>query len=169
MLSDLLDKITSYNLFNYLLPGAVFAFFADRILVINLIPDDLITSAFLYYFLGVVVSRFGSLIVEPVLKKAGVVKFEPYASYLSASEKDSKIEVLVESANMYRTFVSAFLLLLLLGLYGHLETRFPALDDYRYLIGGLCITGIFLFAYVKQTKFIISRIRRAAPPSDGAL
>jgi hypothetical protein len=160
MLSDLLEKLTSYNLFNYLLPGAVFAYFAESGLEIRLVPDDLVTSAFIYYFLGVIISRFGSLLLEPLLKKLRVVKFEHYQSFLSASEKDSKIEILVEAANMYRTFFSAMLLLMLLNAYLKLESLCPALLEWRGLISGFTLALIFLFAFKKQTDYIANRIRK---------
>lgn len=160
MLSELLDKLTSYNLFNYLLPGAVFAYFAESSLGVGLIPDDLVTAAFIYYFLGIVVSRFGSLVLEPLLKKARFVKFEPYAAFLSASEKDAKIDVLVEAANMYRTLVSAMLLLLMLTAYMKLESFYPPLAEWRGLVGVSALVLVFLFAYKKQTDFIASRVRK---------
>lgn len=160
MLSDLLDKLTSYNLFNYLLPGAVFAYFAESRLGSKLVPNDLVTAAFVYYFLGVVVSRFGSLVVEPLLKRLRVVKFEPYQAFLSASEKDAKIEVLVEAANMYRTLFSAMLLLLLLAVYLEAESFCPFLPKWRGLIGGFALALIFLFAFKKQTDYIANRIRK---------
>ena len=156
MLSDLLDKITSYNLFNYLLPGAVFAYFVDSRLGIELVPDDLVTAAFVYYFLGIVVSRFGSLVVEPSLKKLRIVEFEPYSAFLSAAEKDSKIDTLVESANMYRTFLSAILLLLFLGGYTWLEAAFPSLGEFRNLVAAFALGVVFLFAYLKQLKLTCS-------------
>jgi hypothetical protein len=160
MLSEFLDKITSYNLFNYLLPGAVFAYFAESRLEIKLVPDDLVTAAFVYYFLGVVVSRFGSLVLEPLLKKLQIVKSEPYTAFLSASEKDSKIEVLVEVANMYRTFLSAMLILLLLAAYTKVESIYPYLTEWRGLIGGFSLALVFLFAYKKQMDYVVSRIRK---------
>ena len=160
MLSDLLDKLTSYNLFNYLLPGAVFAYFAESSFAIKLVPDDLVTAAFVYYFLGVVISRFGSLVLEPLLKILRVVKFEPYPDFLTASEKDAKIEVLVEAANMYRTFVSAMLLLFLLAAYLKVESLCPSLSEWRSIIGGLALAFVFLFAYKKQTAYIASRVRK---------
>jgi hypothetical protein len=160
MLSDLLDKLTSYNIFNYLLPGAVFAYFAQSSHGISLVPDDLVTAAFVYYFLGVVISRFGSLVIEPLLKRLRFVKFEPYQDFLSASEKDAKIEVLVEAANMYRTLFSATLLLLLLSAYLKAESLYPSLPEWRGLIGGLSLAFVFLFAYKKQTAYIASRVRK---------
>jgi hypothetical protein len=160
MLSELLDKLSSYNLFNYLLPGAVFAYFAESSFAIELVPNDLVTAAFVFYFLGVVISRFGSLVLEPLLKKIRVVKFEPYNSFLAACEKDAKIEVLVEAANMYRTFISAMLLLLLFAAYTKVETLYPSLSEWRSLIGATALTIVFLFAYKKQTAYIASRVRK---------
>lgn len=160
MLSELLDKLTSYNLFNYLLPGAVFAYFAESSFAIKLVPDDLITAAFVYYFLGVIISRFGSLVLEPLLKILRVVNFEPYPAFLAASEKDAKIEVLVEAANMYRTFISAMLLLFLLAAYLKVEALCPSLSEWRSPIGGLSFALVFLFAYRKQTAYIASRVRK---------
>lgn len=160
MLSELLDKLTSYNLFNYLLPGAVFAYFAESTLGVSLVPDDLVTAAFIYYFLGVVISRFGSLVLEPLLKKAQFVKFEAYAAFLSASEKDAKIDVLVETANMYRTLVSAMLLLLMLTAYMKLESFYPPFAEWRGLVGVSALVLVFLFAYKKQTDYIASRVRK---------
>jgi hypothetical protein len=160
MLSDLLDKLTSYNLFNYLLPGAVFAYFAKSSFAIELVPNDLVTAAFVFYFLGVVISRFGSLMVEPLLKKIRIVKFEPYTSFLAASEKDAKIEVLVEAANMYRTFISAMMLLLLLAAYIKVESLYTALPEWRSLIGATALAIVFVFAYKKQTTYIATRVRK---------
>lgn len=160
MLSELLDKLTSYNLFNYLLPGAVFAYFVKSSFGIGLVPDDLVTAAFIYYFLGVVVSRFGSLALEPLLKKAKFIKFEPYASFLSASEKDQKIEVLVEQSNMYRTLLSAMLLLLVLTAYLKLESYCPVLTEWRELTGASALALVFLLAYKKQTDYVAGRVRK---------
>lgn len=159
MLSDLLDKLTSYNLFNYLLPGAVFAYFAESSFAIKLVPNDLFTAAFVYYFLGVVISRCGSLVLEPLLKKLRFVKFETYPAFLAASEKDAKFEVLVEAANMYRTFASAMLLLLLLALYIKVESLNPSLLEWRSLIGGSALAIVFLFAYKKQADYVFNRIK----------
>lgn len=160
MLSELLDKLTSYNLFNYLLPGAVFSYFAQVSFKLQFVPDDLITAAFVYYFLGVVVSRFGSFILEPLLRKFGFVTVEPYTAFLAAAEKDAKIETLVEAANMYRTFVAAMLLLLLMSAYFKLESFFPILLEWRGLIGGVALVLVFLAAYKKQSDYIASRVRK---------
>ena len=159
-MKELLDKITSYNLFNYLLPGVIFAVLASTFTEIDLIQDDVITGAFLYYFIGIIVSRFGSLFFEPFLKWSKFVRFENYENYLLACEKDSKIESLLETSNMYRTFAALFASLLSLKAYLAVERTLPTLGEYRAWVAIIFLLGLFLFSYRKQTKHIASRIRK---------
>lgn len=63
---DSSDKISSYNLFNYFLPGVLFAALADTVTSYNFLQSDLVVGVFVYYFFGLVISRFGSLIIEPL-------------------------------------------------------------------------------------------------------
>ncbi len=64
-MKELLDRLSSYNLFNYLLPGVVFAIVAKSVTSYNFLQDDIFVGAFTYYFIGLVVSRVGSTILEP--------------------------------------------------------------------------------------------------------
>ena len=111
-MKELLDKLSSYNIFNYLFPGVLFAVMGERIGSMSLMHDNLIVSAFLCYFYGLIVSRIGSLVVEPFLKKIKVVKFAEYREYVAASKSDNKIEVLSEQNNSYRTLIALVLILL---------------------------------------------------------
>src|SRR6266540_3344577 len=100
-MKELIDKMSSYNLFNYLLPGVLFIIILDGFTTYSFTQDNLIVGAFVSYFIGLVISRFGSLIIEPVLKKISFLRFADYAEFVFASKKDSKIDVLSESNNMY--------------------------------------------------------------------
>src|SRR5580704_4088860 len=102
-MNELFAKLTSYNVFNYLLPGIVFAILAGDIIRYPIVQKDIVTGAFFYYFLGMVISRFGSLIIEPVLKWITFVKYADYKDFVVASQKDPKLEVLSEVNNTYRT------------------------------------------------------------------
>ena len=130
-MKELLDKISSYNLFNVLLPGILFAVIAKAFTPYLFIQENIIVGAFVYYFIGSVISRFGSLIIEPLLKKIKFLKFADYKDFVSASKEDPKIDILSETNNMYRTFCSMFVLLLLLKLYAFIESVFPVLKEYN--------------------------------------
>ena len=90
-MKDILSKISSYNLFNYLLPGIVFSVLAERITTYKIIQTDIIVGLFLYYFCGLVISRIGSLIIEPAMKRVSFIKFAPYKDYVRVSAKDPMV------------------------------------------------------------------------------
>ncbi len=157
-MKEILDKISSYNLFNYLLPGILFVVIAKRFTPYSFFHENLIIGFFVYYFIGLVISRFGSLIIETVLKKVSFLKFAGYTDFISASKKDSKIEIFSEVNNMYRTFSSMFVLLLLLKLYEFIEFMLPVFKEFNlYILIGL-LSVMFFYSYRKQTNYITKRI-----------
>ena len=157
-MKDLLEKISSYNLFNYLLPGVLFALLAEILTSYKFIQSDIVVGIFLYYFIGLVTSRVGSLAIEPILKKTSFIKFAAYEDFVLVSEKDPKLEVLSEVNNMYRTLCSLFLLLGALKAYELLEEDFPLLASRSpYILLGL-LFALFIFSYRKQTQYITKRI-----------
>lgn len=159
-MNELLNKLSSYNVFNYLLPGIVFSFLASEMFHYPVPQRDIFTGAFLCYFLGLVVSRFGSLVIEPLLKFFSFVKFAEYEDFVAASQKDSKLEVLSEVNNTYRTLASLFALLLLLKLYVGFEDKVaPNLKKWDFTFLGILLLLMFLFSYRKQTSFITKRIK----------
>lgn len=158
-MNELLNKISSYNLFNYLLPGVIFAVLASEITRYPLVQRDILTGAFLYYFIGLVVSRFGSLIVEPLLKWLSFVKFADYKDFVAASKQDEKLEVLSEVNNTYRTLCSVFSLLLILKLYAKIEERVAFLKEWDSMILLVLLLMMFLFSYRKQSTYITKRIK----------
>jgi len=158
-MNELLTKLSSYNLFNYLVPGVLFAILASATTGYQLIQKDVITGVFLYYFLGMVVSRFGSLAIDPVLMRLSFVKFASYKDFVAASKKDSQVEILSEANNTYRTLCSLFSLLLILKLYGRIETKLPSLRGWDATILMVLLLVMFLFAYRKQTSYVVKRIK----------
>lgn len=158
-MSELLSKISSYNIFNYLLPGIVFSVLACWVMHRSLPQENVLTGAFLYYFVGLVVSRFGSLIIEPLLKASSFVHFAPYRDFVAASKKDDQLAVLSEVNNTYRTFCAVFSLLLLVKVYMLFEARFPTLKDWGAPVIAILLLALFLFSYRKQTAYVTKRIK----------
>ena len=65
----IVDRISSYNLFNYALPGTIFVYTSKCLLNKNILVNSWIENFILCYFIGMILSRIGSLIIEPLLKK----------------------------------------------------------------------------------------------------
>ena len=157
-MKELLDKISSYNLFNYLLPGILFVCISKKFTDYNFIQDNEFIGAFLYYFIGMVISRVGSLFIEPFLKWTKFLKFAAYKDFVSASKKDEKIELFSEVNNTYRTITAMFALLLLLKVYNHFQVVWNIHDKCTTIILVVSILVMFLFSYRKQTNYITKRI-----------
>ncbi len=157
-MNDLLSKLSSYDIFNNLLPGIVFVALADQVTDYTFIQTNILVGLFVYYFIGLVISRIGSLILEPILRRSAFVKFASYSDFITASQRDTKIELLSEKNNSYRTLCAAVLLVGLLWLYQIVESLVPVLS--KYSASGLIVIllVIFLFSYRKQTEYVARRV-----------
>jgi len=157
-MKELLDKLSSYNIFNNLFPGIIFAYFYDALMGPSLIQKDLIIGVFLYYFLGLIISRIGSLVIEPVMKFLRIVQFASYSKYISATKSDPKIELLLESNNMYRTFSAVFVLLFFIKGYTALGVNIPFVEVHFKIILIFAVLILFLISYRKQVAYIKKRV-----------
>ena len=157
-MKDILDKLTSYNMFNYLFPGVLFVIIAKSTTDYNFVQEDNLLGAFLYYFIGMTVSRFGSVIIEPLFKKMKFLKFRDYKEYVVASKQDTKIELLSEVNNTYRTLNSMMFLLLILKLYNFCSIKFELSYTFSLICLTMLTTILYLFSYRKQTNYITKRI-----------
>lgn len=154
------EKLSSYNFLNNLLPGAIFDLGLKYFVGINLLQNNILDNLFIYYFTGLIISRCGSIIIEPILRKIKFVNFASYNDFLIASKVDSKIDILSETNNTYRTFLSAAILILLIKLgYSLVRQNVLALGLSQYLIV-LCLVIMFAISYRKQTSYIKKRVEK---------
>lgn len=165
-MDGLLDKISSYNIFNYLLPGSIFAVVADALTSFRVLQEDIIVGLFLYYFIGLVISRIGSLIIEPIFKATRFISFVDYNKFVEASKVDSIISILSETNNMYRTFCALFVLLPSVVLFDRYVTALPFLINISLLIVSVVLLLLFSFAYRKQTTYINKRVSKVIEDSN---
>jgi hypothetical protein len=56
----------------------VFVVLSEALTQYSLVQDDIVIGVFLYYFVGLVISRFGSLAIEPMLKRVSFLQFAEY-------------------------------------------------------------------------------------------
>src|SRR5258708_27866802 len=133
-MKDLIDKLSSYNIFNYLFPGVIFAVVGTQVSSFRLLVDDIVIGVFVYYFFGMVVSRVGSLLLEPPLKWLKLIEFAPYDDFVATSRLDAKIDILSEQNNTYRTLASVFFCILLLIGFDTIRKFTPSISDYGLLL-----------------------------------
>lgn len=157
-MDKLLDKVSPYNLLNNLVPGGIFCYLLLYINGIDLRFGGVVDNLFVYYFLGLVISRLGSLFVEPIAKKVGLVNYANYNDYLMASEIDGKISELLEMNNLYRTMVASGLLIIIISIYLFSAQQIWILFDITPYLVAIILLFLFLFSYKKQTAYIKKRV-----------
>lgn len=157
-LAAFLSKISSYNLLSNLIPGAIFCVIIKYLVGYDFISVSIIELLIIFYFSGMVIGRLGSLIVECLLRKLKVVSYIDHKSYVAAELIDKKIASICEANNIYRSMITAILTAILLKLYRavvEFQWEFGYFSEWMLL---LTLLLLFVFAYRKQTSYLIGRI-----------
>ena len=156
-MESLLERLSSYNILNNLIPGAFFVFFGKLLNVISLPLDGVVERIFVYYFCGMIISRIGSLVIEGIFEKVKWIKYAPKAEYVAAVKKDARIGSLLETSNMYRTCAGLFLTLGMLAIPGCVTAWLVV----------ILLFILFSASFVKQTRHIASRVDAANKSTEG--
>lgn len=157
-MDGIVERLSSYDILNNLIPGAFFVMLCTWFDVFSLPVNNVTETLFVYYFFGLIISRIGSLIVEPICKKSKFVSYAPTAEYIHAAKLDPKIELLLETNNLYRTCTGMILTLIVCKVYIILSPCFEAKTDTTFWIVSVSLFLLFLFSYRKQTLHIYKRI-----------
>lgn len=152
-MEKIVERLASYHLFNYVLPGFLVLLCYFYLSDLSNSSYNLVVLFVLAYFCGLFISRVGSLILEPTLKKTGFIRFAKIEEYINAAKKDAKIETLMETANMYRS-------LIVVSLFAVVLASFLKVDYVLIIAGGVSFI-VFLFSYRKQIGYIVARVEGA--------
>ena len=162
---EFFEKLSTYDLFVNFIPGCVFVGYLQYYIGISVVPNEGNGSTLMMvvtcYIVGFCISRIGALVVEPISRKTGWVKFAPYQLFLDAKRKDSEINQLSEVNNFYRSLVS------LAGVVGISETIIR-LDSIMSFANSNCVLilaavffVVFLLSYKSQTRYVVKRVEEA--------
>lgn len=160
----LLEKLSSYQILNYLIPGSVFCVLLKHLVGYDIIHFSIVENVIICYFVGMVNSRLSSLILYRSLKKTKFIKEAEYPDFVAAEKKDSKVTILSDINNVFRSFANVMLLLLCsLGI-----KNIDCISN--FVIGNINWIAIiflfilFLFSVREQTKFVRDRVEANKKP-----
>lgn len=165
-MEKIIEKISNYHIFNYIIPGALFILFINEYIGNMIKLDNFIYFFFSAYFIGIVIGRLSSLITEKLLYYTFNIKKENYDSYIYAEKNDEKIGVLLQDLNMYRNICTMLAMMLIIKLFEILNIYKILGREASILIILLLLIVLFACAYLKQSKYIISRIKVANKKKD---
>lgn len=157
-LKIIFDKLSQYHFLTNILPGSVLCIVLKYLIGFNLMPDNIYGAGIVFYFVGMVNGRVGSLVVEKVLQKTKFVKFVPYKDFIVAEKLDPKITTLSQENNTYRAYISVFLISIVFWAYRLLTDAPDMFQTIGISILLLAMLVIFAFSYQKQTNYVRSRI-----------
>lgn len=159
LLKQVVERFSSYKLFNFFLPGAVMY----GVLRLNgVVALDILKFwelLIVIYFMGLLCSRVGSVVIEEIMKRFNWIKGYDIKKYLEKQNSESMIVVLLEICNTYRTFAAVFLILPFVHIvYGaYLETL--SWSVLYYVIPELLIMILFCFSFYKQYCYFQNSIK----------
>ena len=158
IVTKLLDKLSSYQILNYLIPGSVYCVLLKHLVGYDIIHFSIVENVIICYFVGMVNSRLGSLILYPILKKTKFIKEAEYPDFVTAEKKDSKVTILSDINNVFRSFANVMLLLLCsLGI-KNIDCIASFVVGNINWIAIISLLILFLFSVRKQTKFVRNRV-----------
>ena len=158
IVTKLLDKLSSYQILNYLIPGSVFCVLLKHLVGYDIVHFSLIENVIICYFVGMVNSRLSSLILYPILKKTKFIREAEYSDFVAVEKKDSKITILSDINNLFRSFANVMILLLCSLVIKNIDCISSFVVSNINWIAIISLLILFLFSVRKQTKFVRDRI-----------
>lgn len=162
-MDKILDKISSYSLFNHLVPGIIFILLLNFFCGISLASQDIAKDFILYYLVGLIVNSVGSIVIEWLFKSVGAIKHEPYENFLISEKKDAKIAILLEVNNMHRGIFAAFAMVFCIKIMQVFlkDNAFYSHDASKIALSIMMMVLLGSY-YVKQNRYIARRIKNEA-------
>jgi len=158
-MKEVIEKLDSYQILTNLVPGIFFGMGLRFLFDIQLPTEGIVEDAVVYYFMGLVVSRFGSIVIEPCLRSLHLIKFVSYSEFVNAERKDTKITVLLTASNYARSLLTYILLFLIIWLLKGLMFQWKWLGEHWEQIFLLALAFLFFASYKKQTNYIYKRVK----------
>ncbi len=152
---DIIDKLSSYNIFNYLFPGFVFVIILKESSSYIHSPEFTVQSIVVIYFIGLVLSRIGSLIIEGLLLQLRLIKPIDTQTYIEKIKDNTRLEILFEAMNMYRTLSSMSLILSLMTFADILSKMSHPITSLIYCYLEFLLFILFTFAFCKQRNKVL--------------
>jgi hypothetical protein len=156
----ILEKISSYNILTNIIPGAVLC-----VVLRFLVGYDVFTGqnwfvlGVIFYIIGVINNRFGSLVIGPFLKWIHFVNPCSYKDYIKAENTDAKVAILNTENNVFRSYIAVFTLSLIALLYKTVLNRWGFLSDNINIVILILLIILFASSYRKQTRIISQRVK----------
>lgn len=158
IISKISEKISRYEIINNLIPGTALCFILSYI-GYPILDYSAGVCVMICYLVGLINSRFSSLIIEWLCRKTKLIKWRDYSLYNSAKKERPFVGTLQEIANMYRSFVSVSLISLIAYVIQRILPQCVFLQNNGIWILIVLLLVLFFFSYRKQVnEYVVKNI-----------
>lgn len=157
-IAKLLEKISTYQILNYMIPGGVLCVLLKYWVGYNIIDFSIAENVIIVYFVGMVNSRLSSLVLKKILKKTHFIKETDPEEFIKAEKRDAKLTVLSDINNMFRSMTNVMLLLLIAYGLKHISCIETFVLNNINWIAIASLFVLFLFSFREQTRVVKKRI-----------
>jgi uncharacterized membrane protein YbhN (UPF0104 family) len=158
IISKISEKISRYEILNNLIPGTALCFILSYI-GYPILDYSTGVCIMICYLVGLINSRFSSLVIEWLCRKTKLIEWRDYSLYNSAKKERPFVGALQENANVYRAFVSVFFVSLIAYGIQKLILYCTFLQDYGLWILLSLMFLLFLLSYRKQVnEYVVKNI-----------
>lgn len=167
ILSKLIGLLENFYLATYIIAGSAIGI-GFTIMDIEFFYSEFWLNLGLCYFAGMIASRLGSIVIEPICKRLNVIPWEPYEKFMKAEQKDTTEKLLnISKLNgTYCTMSAVSIILLIASIVVNIQGHACCCQYFKYPFIYLCITILFLFSYKKQVTYTVKRINHLLANSD---
>lgn len=160
LISFLFNKISVYEILNNFLPGLLFYVILKYFIGYDIFVGNDFENVFICYFIGMFISRAGSLWLEKILKCSHFLRFADYKDFVKAEKEDDskKITLLSDINNSYRSYTTVFLISLIIQIVTIIVNSAYDKADFLIFVILLVLFLLFLFSYRKQTTIVRKRV-----------
>ena len=163
---NLVEGISVYEVVNNIIPGSIYVILVELLTDFTIIKSNKISfeNIVLVYFIGLVISRMGSLLLEPFLRKrfccGAFLTFAPYKHFLKAKilDKEGSVRYYSMINNMYRCMTMTSLCVLLTVflhlIWNGVSAFYFSNKNIFIVLGCFFLIALFGLSYRKQTEYL---------------
>lgn len=144
ILSKLIGLLENFYLATYIIAGSAIGI-GFTIMDIEFFYSEFWINIGLCYFAGMIASRLGSLVIEPLCKIFNLIQWEPYERFLEAEKKDQTNKLLSISKlnSTYSTMSAVSLILFIASIIVNIKDSACCCQYLKYPLVYLCISILF--------------------------
>ena len=157
-MKEFADVISSYRIVNNLIPGGALCVFSYYFIDNRVLFNNVFFNICLFYIVGIVIGRIGSVIVEKVCKDVGFIDRAKYEDFVEAEKSDTSLKTISEISDLYRNMISLCILLEIgCAISLCFNKQSLCLVETALLIS-VIVGALMLFAYKKQINYVRRRV-----------